>query len=201
MQQQRVRFSPIACAVLLLVGTLAVAPTAGHGQVDTASRFESFLLEVIREQYDDAHFGRCGAAPKIVLNEVCSVGTECDPDVRVADFIEVYNPGARALELDCYVLANDMAQPFVPDGRLAPRAVAAWSEAEMSFRLAKNRDRVRLYRMHAEDGQPRLALIDLVELADFRAVYTRVPDGGAWQTLSVQEAELGGRSSFGKPNS
>jgi hypothetical protein len=200
-QQQWTCSSLIACAVLLLAGTLAVAPTASRGQVDAASSFESFLLEVIREQYDDAHFGRCGAAPKIVLNEICSVGTECDPDVRVADFVEVYNPGAQALELNCYVLANDMEQPFVPDGRLAPHAVAAWSEAELSFRLAKNRDRIRLYRMHAEDGQPRLALIDLVELADFRAVYTRVPDGGAWQTLSVREAELGAPTSFGKPNS
>jgi hypothetical protein len=199
-QQRRVRFSPIACAVLLLAGTLALAPTAGRGQVDAAPRFESSLLEVIREQVDDAHFDRCGAAPKIVLNEVCSVGTACSPDERVADFVEVYNPGERALELNCYVLANDMAQPFVPDGRVAPHGVAAWSQAEMSFRLAKNRDRVRLYRMHAEGGQPRLALIDLVELADFRAVYTRVPDGGAWQTLSVREAELGVPSSFGKPN-
>ena len=200
MQQRRIRCSPIACAVLLLAGTLAVAPTAGHGQVDAAPSYESSLLEGIREQVDDAHFERCGAAQKIVLNEVCSVGTACDPDARTADFVEVYNPGTRALELDCYVLANDMTQPFVPDGRIAPRAVAAWSQAELGFRLAKNRDRVRLYRMHAEDGQPRLALIDLVELADFRAVYTRVPDGGAWQTLSVREAELGVRSSFGKPN-
>jgi hypothetical protein len=199
-QQQRACFSPIACATLLLAGALAVAPTAGRGQVATASSSESFLLEVIREQYDDAHFGDCGDAPRIVLNEVCSVGTECDPDVSVADFIEVYNPSARALKLNCYVLANDMAQPFVPNGNLAPRGVAAWSESELGFQLAKNRDQVRLYRMHAEDGQPRLALIDLVELADFRAVYTRVPDGEAWQTLSVREAELGAPTSFGKPN-
>jgi hypothetical protein len=200
-QQRHLRCSPIARALLLLAGTLAVAPTAGRGQVDATPSFESSLLEVIREEYDDAHFDRCEAAPKIMLNEVCSVGTECDPDVRIADFVEVYNPGTRVLELNCYVLANDMAQPFVPDGRLAPHAVAAWSEAELSFRLTKNRDRVRLYRMHTEDGQRRLTLIDLVELADFRAVYTRVPDGGAWQTLSVREAELGARNSFGKPNS
>ena len=113
MQQRRVRFRPISCAVLLLAGTLAGAPTAGRGQVGTAPSFESSLLKEIREQYDDAHFDRCTAAPKIVLNEVCSVGTECDPDVRVADFVEVYNPGARSVELNCYVLANDMAQPFV----------------------------------------------------------------------------------------
>ena len=201
MQQRRVRFRPISCAVLLLAGTLAGAPTAGRGQVGTAPSFESSLLKEIREQYDDAHFDRCTAAPKIVLNEVCSVGTECDPDVRVADFVEVYNPGARSVELNCYVLANDMAQPFVLEGRLASHAVAAWSEAELSFRLAKRRDRVRLYRMLAENGKSRLTLIDLVELADFRAVYYRVPDGGAWQTLTVREAELGVRNSFGKPNS
>jgi hypothetical protein len=200
-QQRRVRFSPIACAVLLLAGALALAPPEGRGQDDAAPSIESSLLEVIREQVDDAHFDRCGAAPKIVLNEVCSVGTACDSDVHVADFVEVYNPGAQTLELSCYVLANDMTQPFVPDGRIAPRAVAAWSQAELGFRLAKYGDRVRLYRMHAEEGQPRLALIDLVELADFRAVYFRVPDGGAWQTLSVREAEPGVPSSFAKPNS
>jgi hypothetical protein len=199
-QQRRVRFSPIGCALLLLAGTPALAPTDSRGQDDAPPSFEASLLEAILEQVDDGHFDRCGAAPKIVLNEVCSVGTACGPDARVADFVEVYNPGARVLELNCYVLANDMAQPFVPIGRIAPHAVAAWSQAELRFRLAKNRDRLRLYRMHVEDGQPRLELIDLVELADFRAVYTRVPDGGAWQTLSVREAEPGVPSSFGQPN-
>lgn len=29
----------------------------------------------------------CGTA-KIVLNEICAAGTECDPDVRIRDFIE-----------------------------------------------------------------------------------------------------------------
>ena len=96
------------------------------------------------------------------------------------------------------IWARVSPDPIVLDGILDE---AAWSQAELRFRLAKNGDRVRLYRMHVEDGQPRLTLIDLVELADFRAVYTRVPDGGAWQTLSVREAELGVPSSFAKPNS
>ena len=188
-------------AIVLLAGSLGGATGSGRGRDDAPMQDAALLLAELRKRYDDSHFHRCAAAPRIVLNEVCSVGSDCDRDARVADFVEVYNPSGQTLELDCYVVINDDALPFVPRGRLAPRAVAAWAQAELGFGVAKTGDRVRLYRMHAEGGDPRLVLIDLVELADFRAFYRRVPDGGAWHTLSLRAAEIGVRSSFGKPNS
>jgi hypothetical protein len=198
---RRARVPRFACAALLLAGALAGATGVGWAGDDAPTQGETLLLAALRQRYDDIQFHRCAAAPRIVLNEVCSVGSDCDPDVRIADFVEVYNPSGQTLELDCYVVINDDALPFVPRGRLAPRAVAAWAQAELGFGLAKTGDRVRLYRMHAEGGDPGLVLIDLVELADFRVFYRRVPDGGAWQTLSLRAAEIGVRSSFGKPNS
>jgi hypothetical protein len=195
------RFSRIAAAVLALAGAGIAAPLPGRAGDGPPPDEGRPVLESVRDRYDDAHFDRCGASSTIVLNEVCSVGTECDPDVRVADFVEVYNPSGAAVDLSCFVLVSAEAVPFVPEGSLAPGAVAAWSEAELGFRLAKVRDRVRLYRMHADGGTPGLRLIDLVEIADFRAAYRRVPDGGPWRSLSVEEAEAGGRTTFNAPNS
>jgi len=158
------------------------------------------LMAVLTEDHDTEHFDTCGAAPKLRLNEVCSVGTECDADVRVADFVEVYNPTGQEAPLSCYVVANDEDLPFVPRGKLAPGALDAWGEDQLGFRIAKKRDQVTLYRMRAVDGKPGLDALDTVEISEARALAYRSPDGGAWVTAPAPEAEWKRPASFNRPN-
>ncbi|MBT40785.1 MAG: hypothetical protein CL938_19820 [Deltaproteobacteria bacterium] len=158
------------------------------------------LMDVLAEDRDAKHFDTCGAAPKLQLNEVCSVGTECDSDVRIADFVEVYNPTGQAAPLACYVIANDEDLPFVPRGQLEPGSLDAWGESQLQFRIAKKRDQVTLYRMHAIDGKPGLEVLDQVEVAATQALAYRSPDGGGWVLVPALDAEWEGPASFKRPN-
>jgi len=164
-----------------------------------ATRNEA-LMAVLTENHAAEHFDACGTAPRLRLNEVCSVGTECDEDVRIADFVEVYNPTGQPAPLPCYVIATDEDLPFVPRGQLAPGSLEAWGEERLGFRVAKKRDQVRLYRMRAVDGKPGLEMLDQAEIGEARAVVYRSPDGGAWVAVPAIEAESERPATFSRPN-
>lgn len=158
------------------------------------------LLAALVRSHEVEHFEACGTAPMLRLNEVCSVGTECDADVRVADFIEVYNPTEQAAPLSCYVLASNDDLPFVPREQLAPSALKAWGEGQLGFRIAKKHDQVTLYRMRAIKGEPRLEVIDQVDIAEARALLYRSPDGGAWVARPALHPDWERGTSFDRPN-
>lgn len=185
-------------SVVLVFSVLSGAPS-GANDPDPPTRPEA-LMAVLRGEHEVEHFDGCGTAPKLLLNEVCSVGTECDEDVRIADFIEVYNPTGQQASLSCYVVAGDEDLPFVPRGELGARGLVAWGEEELGFRVAKKRDQVRLYRMLAVDGVPRLEVLDEVEIGEGRGLAYRSPDGGSWVTFSALDAESDRPASYGQSN-
>lgn len=158
------------------------------------------LMANLSENYEQAHFDRCRTAADLKLNEVCSVGTECNPDVRIADFVEIYNPTRQKAELSCYVIANDEDIPFVPDGTIEAKGLAAWGEEQLGFRLAKHHDQVRLYRMRSVDGEAALKVLDEVEISEARALAYRSPDGGGWLAVSVADAERDQPATFKQSN-
>ena len=178
---------------LALLASVATA-SEPHG-----TRTERLLTAIVEEQ-GAAHFDACRAVPKLRLNEVCSVGTECDEDVRVADFVEVINPTGRGASLSCYVIADDEDLPFIPRGELAPGALAAWGEDQLGFRIAKKGDHVTLYRMSAVGGEPHLEPIDRVEITEARALAYRSPDGSSWVSAPASAAEWERMASFNRPN-
>ena len=188
-----------ALGVALCFGLSSLPGSASSAESAPPTRTEA-LLAVLVENHALEHFDACGAAPRLRLNEVCSVGTECDEDVRIADFVEVYNPSRQEAPLACYVIANDEDLPFVPRGQLEPGALDAWGEEQLGFRVAKKRDQVRLYRMRAIDGKPGLEVLDDVESAGARALAYRAPDGGAWGAVPAIEAESERPASFKRAN-
>ena len=189
----------------LLLATAAGAEPEASGEDAEAAAQEQ--LEEDGEPLDAAPEpgpdpgGSCHAGANPLLNEVCAVGTECDEDVRVADFVELYNPSATPIDLGCFLLIGEEAIPFLPDGWLAPHARAAWGEGELGFRIRKADDRIRLYRLLPRDGQePELRELEVVPVDASRALSYRSPDGGAWVHLGIDDAEYGWPGSFGEPN-
>ncbi len=159
------------------------------------------LLEQLLALHDPAHFRGCGEGGHIVLNEVCAVGIECDRDVRRRDFVEVYNPGRGDVELACYALSARDEVVFSPSGRLEGGGIRAFGELEMGFRLAKRDDFVVLYRLGVDlDGGPTIAEAERVSIDEMGAHAYRIPDGGFWQTYTVEEAEQGWPGTFGESN-
>lgn len=191
-------FGKAGCArVALGFSILSGAPCAADSVSGTP---QQALLVALTESHTAEHFEACGAAPRLRLNEVCGVGTECDEDVRIADFVEVYNPAGQAAQLSCYAIANDEDRPFVPRGQLEPSAVRAWGEDKLGFRIAKKGDQVTLYRMRVVAGKPGLEELDRVEISATRALAYRSPDGGSWVTVPVPDAEWERPASFDRPN-
>ncbi len=151
--------------------------------------------------FDDRRLDECADTPSPVLNEICAVGTECDEDVRVADFVEVYNPNPGPVDLGCFVLASREGRPFVPDGTLEPGGVRAWGEGELRFRLAKRGDSVQLLRVvRGVDDPVELLPLESVVIDGDRAHLYRMPDGGSWLGTDAVAAEHDRPGSFGEPN-
>ena len=179
----------------LALCALALAPLAAAAQGDADALLGEALL-----LYEPEHFLACEAVGGVVLNEVCGVGTECDEDVRVADFVEVYNPGPAPVDLRCFVIATPTSDPFLPRGELAAGEVRAWGEGALGFRIRKADDEVVLFKLGAPSGTPGLALMESVTVEQTRAHSFRSPDGGAWRHLDVAEAESERLGSFDASN-
>ena len=159
------------------------------------------LVEALSGDYDERRLAACAESASPVLNEVCAVGTECDPDVRVADFVELYNPGASAVDLECFVVAGLDGVPFVARGELAPGELRGFGEAELGFRILKAEDEISLYRItRAPEGGPELVPLESLAVDAAQAHSFRSPDGGGWVRLGRDEAERDHPGSFGKPN-
>lgn len=159
------------------------------------------LLEGLPGDYDERRLAACAESASPLLNEVCSVGTECDPDVRVADFVELYNPSRAAVDLGCIVLVSEEGVPFVPRGELAPGELRGFGEAELGFRIRKARDEIALYRItRTPEGGPGLVLLDSLVVDAERGLSYRSPDGGGWVYLSADDAERDWPGSFDRPN-
>jgi len=168
---------------------------------DVAPRSRAYALAQVRETYEIEHFQRCDTSSGLLLNEICSVGSECNRDVRIADYIEVYNAGASELDLECYVLTTSEHEPFVPRGKLAARQIQAWGEKQLGFRIAKKLDEVFLYRMGTNgEGAPDLVFLESLHTRANQAHSYRVPDGGYWKHLTADEAEDGWPGTYGEPN-
>ena len=184
-----------------VLGAVLALLWSGPAGADSAPRERTqTLMPALAGSHEIEHFEACGSAPRLRLNEVCSVGTECDADVRVADFVEIYNPTGQVAPLSCYVLASNDDRPFVPRGQLAPGALKAWGEGQLGFRVAKKRDQVTLYRMRAVEGEPGLEAIDQVEIAEARALLYRSPNGGAWVAAPALNTDWERDTSFDRPN-
>jgi hypothetical protein len=159
------------------------------------------LIDQLLEIHEPEHFANCATLGEILLNEICAAGTECDPDVRIRDFVELYNPGRQSVDLSCFVLTARDYVAFSPSGVLEPGGFRAFGEIEMGFRIAKTRDSVALYRLAIDsDGEPLLTESERVGLDEERVHLYRSPDGGSWQVFALAEAETGWPGSFGEPN-
>ena len=173
---------------------LASAGQAGEAHVED-------LIQALPE-YDERRLAGCAKSATPVLNEICSVGSECDEDVRVADFVELYNPQAGDVELGCFVVAGLDDIPFVGRGQIPPGEVRGFSEAVLGFRIKKAADEISLYRVTTTpEGALDLLLLDEIAVSSERAHSFRSPDGGAWQHLDDGEAEEGWPGTFGDSNS
>jgi len=172
------------------------APAGGDGFATP-----EVLLERLEKKFDGRDLDACSESPSPVLNEVCAVGVECDRDVRVADFIELYNPDKKDVDLDCFVLANREGIPFIPRGELPPGEVKGYSEHDLGWRITKAYDEVILYRA-ARDiyGEPTLQTVETLSVDRVRAHSYRSPDGGSWKTLSIDRAERDWPGSFDRSN-
>ncbi len=159
------------------------------------------LVHALPVSFDDRRLDQCAESPEPVLNEVCAVGTECDEDVRVGDFVEVYNPAASPVDLGCFVLVGREDVPFVPQGSLEPGGVRAWGEGELRFRIRKGGDAVRLLRVkRGIDDAPELLPLESVVIDGERAHLYRSPDGGAWLQQGTVDAEYDRPGTFGESN-
>jgi hypothetical protein len=161
----------------------------------------ALLLDRVLEEVDSESFAACTARGEVRLNEVCAVGTECDQDVRISDYVELYNPGPEETDLGCFALSARDFEPTVLRGLLAPGGLQAFGESELGFRIAKDGDFVALHRLTLDDvGRPSLTEIERVELDEGAAHRYRWPDGGGWRSYTAAEAESGWPGTFGKTN-
>lgn len=159
------------------------------------------LLEQLLEVHSPDRFADCATTGDVLLNEICAVGLECDPDVRVRDFIELYNAGREPVDLACFALTARDDVVFAPRGVLEPGGFRAFGERETGFRIAKSYDVITLYRLGVDDeGNPTLTESERVALGATRAHAYRFPDGGRWRGYAIEEAEEGWQASFGTSN-
>jgi len=191
----------VGLLLCLVAAASAQEPQSSPDESSGVGAAELALIERLLEDLAVEDFERCSGGAGIVLNEVCSVGTECDEDVRVSDFIEVYNPSEEPVDLACFaVIARDRV-PFVLRGEIGPGEIRAWGEADLGFRISKDGDRVILYRMRVDsEGRPRLVEREFVVISEEHALHFRVPDGGNWETRSARDSELEPLASFAKSN-
>jgi hypothetical protein len=171
-----------------------------------------FLLAVV-SRYDvaeaaipggtPAESGRNIAAadsPTLVINEVLASNsrTNKDPQGGYDDWIEIYNPGAAAVDAGGLYLTDDPGEPAkwqIPTGRptltvIPPRGyLLVWADGDLTaaglhagFQLGTSGDRVALF---ASDG---VTLIDLVDFGEQRAdiSYGRDPTQAAeWRYFGL----------------
>ena len=190
-------WKPRALAALLILGLVAHSPSS-PGQEDDAG---TDGLDALLDDYDERRLADCSESPSPVLNEVCSVGVECDEDVRVGDFVELYNPSARAVDLECFVVTGREGPPFVGRGEVPPHELRGIGEGELGFRIRKARDEIALLRISSgPDGEPELRELDSVRVDAGHALSFRSPDGGSWRSVPADEVEGGGEplASFGR---
>jgi hypothetical protein len=153
------------------------------------------------------HVDPCAAAPKLLLNEICAEGSECEGG---KDFVEIYNPTGAAVDLGCYALMDQRssrkgeriwANPFfLPGGEtIAAGQVRAWDENELGFRISRADDRVALTKLQLKPGE-KIALpqLDIVTINGEGTYLYRLPDGDNWKAVNHEGAKAVG--SFGKLN-
>ncbi|MCB9765800.1 MAG: lamin tail domain-containing protein [Alphaproteobacteria bacterium] len=141
----------------------------------------------------------CKADPRLdlVLNEFMASNQETIPNEEgsYADWVELYNPADEDVSVAGLYMTDDLNEPtlhalgdiVVPAGG----HLLLWADEEpqisawhLSFKLSKDGERLALVYVD-DDGNP--SVIDGVEFGPQEpdVSWGRVPDGGAWQTLSV----------------
>ncbi|MBQ9898125.1 MAG: CotH kinase family protein [Ruminococcus sp.] len=130
----------------------------------------------------------CAAEPAVCINEVCSQNKACLADSYGAysDWIELYNPGSKAVDLSGWGLSDDTAKPLFftfPSGTVieagghmvvfASKQQSTAAELHTGFALSKNGDTVVL-------SDPSGSILQQIELPTLGndVTYGRTPDGG-----------------------
>lgn len=127
----------------------------------------------------------CEEEPRLVLNEICAEGNECDGE---ADFVEVYNPSKSPINLSCYTLA-DLEHRKPLSGELAAGEIRGWTEGELGFGLAWEEDKVFL--RHTPPGGSKRG-VDSRPIDRSQTYQQRVPDGEGWEHLDHEAVESQG---------
>jgi hypothetical protein len=117
-------------------------------------------------------------APRVIVNEIAAAnrGSVRAPDGDVVDWIELYNPELRDVDLSGWTLSDDFTEPDkapLPDGTVLPAGgfLVFWAD-DLSFGLAQEGEGVGL---HRRDG----TLSDWVTFPGQRddTAWARLPDG------------------------
>jgi len=192
-----------AVSLVVLVLTLSALPGRAQSVPESDQPPEQVdeILSELTDSFDDEHFADCEGVPSLVLNEVCAVGTECDVDVRIADYVELYNPSGRVADLSCFALLSDEGILFSPSGDLEGGEVEAWGEQTLGFRISKAEDQVALIKLGTEQRGPSYRVLESLVIRASRAHAIRLPDGGAWTYTERDDAEDSHRGTFGRSNS
>ena len=181
------------CLALLFLPLLPAAPSSGEPEEasGSAEKADPDLGALVRQRYGAKQFAACGASPLPVLNEVCSLGVECNTDPKVGDFVELFNPSEGSVDLSCFVIVSRYGVPFFASGTLPPGQVRAWGEKELGFRIAKWDDEVSLLQLRsAAADQPPFRVVDKLTITHKVSLSIRVPDGGAWKHHDSDDIEL-----------
>jgi len=122
----------------------------------------------------------CDTVPKLMLNEICAEGKDCDGR---EDFVEMYNPADSPADLRCYALTDKKQHRKDLSGTLGAKTVRAWSHSELGFGLSRRGDKVSLIRIRQGGGE---SVEDSREIKDAQTYQQRIPDGGEWEIVSHQ---------------
>jgi hypothetical protein len=186
---------PLLTLAAVALGVPLGAPDARSDGADVEA-----LIGALPE-YDERRLTECASSATPVLNEICAVGSDCDEDVRVADFVELYNPEAGDVDLGCFVVSGLDDRPFVGRGQIPPGEVRGFGEVLLGFRIKKADDEISLHRISAgPDGELDLTLLESLPVDSEHAHSYRLPDGGAWQHLDEEQAEIDWPGTFGESN-
>ncbi len=181
--------------VILILGMLVVWPVVGESRADS-----TLYLPII--------FNEPPPPTDIVINEVLALNGAVNYDPRTTrfnDWIELYNPTDRPLDVSGYFLSDDVTKPdkwqiaeettiAAGDYLLLWATGAAWDDLYTNFKLSDNGETLVLSR---PDG----AIVDLFEFGEQKpdVSFGRASDGH-YQTAYFGNPTPGTANSGGQPH-